>query len=170
MLFRSRLTAVGTDAFGNAANGAFVWKVVPAALGAIAPGSRGTATFTARRLLGTGTVTASAGAISGTASVAVTPARLRIRSLAFRRVAGGLRLEVLAVDGARRPVSLAAVSIVVRRNGDRLVSGRVRTGPAGRALLRVPPARGCLVATVTRASAVGFLWDGRTPRARYCRR
>ena len=165
-----RLIAQTTDAFGNIAVGPFVWRVTPAALGTIEPGPSGTAVFTANRLLGAGTITATAGTISGTASVTVTPARLRIGSIAFGRGGGALRITLTSADGARRPVSSTAVRIVVKRDGKRHFAGSGRTGPAGKKLFRVRAARGCFTVTVTRATSHGFEWDGRTPRNRYCRR
>jgi hypothetical protein len=45
----------------------------------------------------------------------------------------------------------------------------VRTGPAGKALVRVKAAQGCVDMTVTKATAQGFTWDGRTPRNSFCR-
>ena len=167
-----RFTAAATDAYGNAAQGTFTWKVMPAAFGTVVPGRRGTATFTAGRLLGTGRVTATVAtgvaAVAGSASVTVTPARLRIGSIVFGSGKRGVRVTVTAVDGARRPVSRAAVTVVVRRDGRRHFSGRATTGSAGRTLLRVP-GRGCFTVIVKRASAAGFTWDGRTPRNRFCR-
>ena len=165
-----RLLAQTTDAFGNITVGPFVWQLTPAALGTIVPGPSGTAVFTANRLLGAGTVTATAGTISGAASVTVIPGRLRIGSIAFGRGGGGLRITLTSVDGARRPVSSTAVRIVVKRDGKRHFAGSGRTGPAGKKLFRVRGARGCFTVSVTRATAQGFVWDGRTPRNRVCRR
>ena len=165
-----RLLAQATDALGNITVGPFVWRVTPAALGTIEPGPSGTAVFTASRLLGAGTITATAGTISGTASVTVTPARLRIGSIAFGHGGGALRITLTSLDGARRPVSSTAVRIVVKRDGKRHFAGSGRTGPAGKALFRVRAAPGCFTVSVTRATSPGFEWDGRTPRNRFCRR
>jgi hypothetical protein len=46
---------------------------------------------------------------------------------------------------------------------------QARTGPAGKAFIRVKAGPGCVAVTVTKATAQGFTWDGRTPRNRYCR-
>jgi hypothetical protein len=74
------------------------------------------------------------------------------------------------VDAAGKPVSRAVVSVVVRRDGRRYFSGRRATGAAGQTIYRVPLRRGgCLITSIRRVSAVGFAWDGRTPRNRFCR-
>ncbi len=165
-----RFTARATDVYGNPAVATISWTVTPAALGKITPGDRGTATFTAGRLLRTGRVTARAGTISASANVTVTPAKLRIGSIALQPGERFLRITVAAVDGARRPVSGTAVRLAVKRNGSRLASARGVTGPAGKTRVRVPGGRGCFMVAVTRAVAQGFTWDGRTPRNRVCRR
>jgi hypothetical protein len=144
--------------------------VTPAALGRIVPGPVGTAIFTAGRMLRTGTVTATSGTISASSSVTVVPAKLRIGPIAFRPGTRGLRVILTTVDGARRPVSHATLTLVVKRDGRRHFSGRARTGSAGKTLVRMPSGRGCFVVSVTRAAAQGFTWDGRTPRNRFCRR
>jgi hypothetical protein len=164
-----RLSAQATDGFGNITVGPFVWQVTPSALGAIEPGPSGTAVFTANRLLGTGTITATSGTVSGTSTVTVVPAGLKIGRIAFGRGGGSLRITVTTVDGARRPVSSTALRIVVKRDGKRHFAGSGRTGPAGKKLFRVRAARGCFTVTVTRATSAGFQWDGRTPRNRFCR-
>ena len=100
----------------------------------------------------------------------MTPAKLRIGSIALQPGERFLRITVAAVDGARRPVSGTAVRLAVKRNGSRLASARGVTGPAGKTRVRVPGGRGCFMVAVTRAVAQGFTWDGRTPRNRVCRR
>lgn len=165
-----RFTATAADAYGNAVSSEVAWRVTPPALGTIAPGPAGTATFTAGRLLRAGTVTASAGAASASASVTVSPGKLRVRPLLVRPGRRGLRVVLMTVDSGRRPVSLARVQVVVKRDGRRLFSAQSRTGSGGRALVRVPAARGCFTVTVTRAAARGFVWDGRARAKRVCRR
>ncbi|HSJ94375.1 MAG TPA: hypothetical protein VK896_10110, partial [Gaiellaceae bacterium] len=120
-------TAV-TDVYGNTAPAtAVTWRVTPAALGTIEPGENGRATFTAGRLLRSGTVTATSGSVSASASVTVTPARLRVAPVVFRPGKRGVRVLLSTVDGTRRPVSAARITYVVRLEGRRLSSGRVRT-------------------------------------------
>ena len=165
-----RVSAQVKDAFGNITVGPFVWQVRPAALGTIEPGPSGTAVFTASRLLGAGTITATSGVVSGTSSVTVVPARLKIGRIEFGRGRGPLRITLTTVDGARRPVSSTALRIVVKRDGKRHFGGSGRTGSAGKKLFRVRAAPGCFTVTVTRAISRGFEWDGRTPRNRFCRR
>ena len=77
----------------------------------------GAVTFRAGRELGAGTVTAAAngGALTAAASVIVRPATLRIGAVTFRGTSRGIEVTVGAVDGARRPVSRAALTIVAAR-------------------------------------------------------
>jgi len=165
-----RLVATAADAFGNPAAASVTWKVAPAALGTIAPATGGAATFTAGRLLGTGTITAASGTFFATASVTVVPGTLRIRSISFAPGRRSLRIVVTAVDGARRSVSAASVRAVVKLGGKRHAQAHGRTGSGGKTMLRAPLGRGCFTVAITRATAQGFTWDGRTPRNRFCRR
>ena len=168
-----RFTATATDPYGNAVPASFTWKVTPAALGTIVPGPRGIATFTAARLVRKGIVDVSAAtavaAIEGSAHLTVIPARLRIRSIEYRRSGTGVQVTVTARDGARRPVSRALVSVLVRRDGRRHFSGRGATGASGRTRYLVRAGGdGCFTLRITRVRAAGFRWDGRTPRNRFC--
>lgn len=164
-----RIVATATDVYGNPSRGAVSWRVRPAALGTIAPGEGGTATFTAGRLLRTGTITATSGALTASASVTVEPGTLRLRELTFLPGTRMLRVIVTALDGARRPVSGTAVQAVVRLDGKRYARLRGRTGAGGKTLLRARGASGCFTLVFTRVQAQGFVWDGRTPRNRSCR-
>jgi hypothetical protein len=164
-----RLVATATDAYGNAAAATVTWSVAPSTLGTITT-TGGAATFTAARLLGTGTITAASGAFSATASVAVVPGTLRIGTISFAPGRRTLRIVVTAVDGARRPVSASSVRAVVKLGGKRHAVARGRTGSNGKTMLRAPLGRGCFTVAITRATAQGFTWDGRTPRNRFCRK
>ena len=169
------LTAAGRDAFGNVVPVAASWSLTPAALGKLATRSGSTTTFTAGRTLGQGTVgitvATATGALTATAALRVVPARLRIAGITYRASRGGVLISVSARDAAGKFVSRARVSALVQRNGRRYVTARAETGPAGRVTFRIPTPRagGCLVTTVRRVTAQGFVWDGRTPRNRYCR-
>ena len=78
-------------------------------------------------------------------------------------------ITATAVDPAGRPVSRAAVSVLILRNGRSYASARAATGAAGRTVYRLPARRGgCFTTMIRRVSAAGFVWDGRTPRNRYC--
>jgi hypothetical protein len=169
-----RFTAAGADAHGNPVPVSAAWSLQPPTLGTLAPRAGDATTFTARRTLGSGTVVASAateaGAVSAGANVRVTPGRLRIGSIRYRSRKGTVLVTATAVDAAGRPVSRAVVSVVVRRNGRHHVSARAATGAAGRTVFRVPARRGgCFTTSVRNVSAVGFAWDARAPRNRYCR-
>ena len=163
-------TARVTDAFGNAVTAGVVWSAAPTSLGTFTRSQGDVVTFTAGRILGTGTVTATAsGSITGSASVVVRPAALRLAPITYRRTARGVQVTVAAIDGARRPVSQAALTLVVRLDDRRVARTRAVTGAAGKARLLVPAGSGCYTVTVTRVLAAGFSWNGRTPRNRFCR-
>ena len=165
----SRFTATTTDAFGNAVPAGVNWSVSPAALGTFVRRHGGVVTFKAGRLLGAGTVTAAAGAsLVASAAVVVRPATLRVAAVTFRETARGVQVTVATVDGARRPVSQAALTLVARLDDRRIARGRTATGAAGKARLLVPRGRGCYTVAVTRVVAAGFTWNGRTPRNRFC--
>jgi hypothetical protein len=116
------------------------------------------------------TAAASGGALVASASVTVRPATLRIGPVTFRGTSRGIQVTIAAMDGARRPVSRAAITIVTRVGDQRLGRARVTTGAAGKARLLVRARAGCYTISVTRALAPGFTWNGRTPRNRFCRR
>jgi hypothetical protein len=167
--------AAGIDAYGNRVQVVATWSLTPPSLGTIEPSSGTATTFKAERTLGTGTVTASIASetatTSGTASVTVTPGRLRIGWIKYTSRKKIVLVNVRAVDAAGQSVSRAVVSVLVRRNGRRYFSARAVTGAGGRTFHRVPASRGgCFTTTITRISAAGFTWDGRTPRNRFCTR
>lgn len=162
-------TGAATDAFGNATPGGLTWTVTPSRLGTFVVGRGGSVTFRAGRVLGSGTVTATRGSLAGTATVVVRPATLRLASVTFRRTARGAEVTLTAVDAARRPVSRAAVTLVASLDGRRVARVQTTTGAAGKARVLVPRGPGCYVVTATRALAEGFVWNGRTPRNRFCR-
>lgn len=158
-----------TDAFGNATPGTLTWSVSPPTLGSFVPGPEGAVTFRAGRVLGDGTVTGVLGSVTGSATISVLPAGLRVTA-AFRRTSRGALLTLASVDARGRPVSRATLAFAVRLDGRRVTRARAVTGAAGKTRLAVPAGRGCYTLVVTRAAAQGFLWNGRSPRARLCRR
>jgi hypothetical protein len=80
-----------------------------------------------------------------------------------------VRIWVTATDASGRAVSAARLTLVVRLDGTRVARAQARTGAAGKALVRVQAQQGCVTVAVTKATAQGFAWDGRTPRNRFCR-
>jgi hypothetical protein len=164
-----RFTGAATDAFGNAVATPLSWTVSPPSLGTFVRGSGGTVRFRAARVVGSGTVSARAGSLAGSATVVVTPATLRVRALDVRATARGALVTLSARDGARRPVSLANVTLVARVGDRRVARAQGATGAAGKARLRLALRPGCVSLVVTRARAEGFRWDGRSPRIRLCR-
>jgi hypothetical protein len=165
-------TAAVTDSFGNATAGGLTWSVTPPSLGTFVRRAGNAVAFRAGRALGPGTVTAAAngGTLTAAASVTVRPATLRIGAVTFRGVSRGIQVSVGAIDGARRPVSRASLTIVTRVGDQRLGRARVVTGAAGKGRLLVRARPGCYSILVTRAVAEGFTWNGKTPRNRFCRR
>ena len=168
-----RFAVAGADAYGNAAPVSATWSLTPPTLGLLAPSAGSATTFTALRALGSGTITASVatgvGAVSAAAGVRVAPLRLRIGSIRYRSRTSTMLITATAVDPAGRPVPRAVVSVLVRRNGRAYASPRAATGAAGRSVYRLPARRGgCFTTVIRRVSAAGFVWDGRTPRNRYC--
>ena len=113
--------------------------------------------FRAGRVLGSGTVTARAGSLAGSATVVIRPATLRVRTVDVGITARGARVTLAALDGARRPVSRAAVTLVARLDGRRVARVQGVTGAAGKARLQVALGRGCVSLVVTRARADGSL-------------
>jgi hypothetical protein len=162
-------TAAAADGFGNAVPASLSWTVQPATLGRVVRGEGGAVTFRAGRTLGSGTVTATLGSLSGSANVIVRPSALRVLPT-FRRTSRGVLLTLATVDAAGRAVSRATLVFAVRVDGRRAARARAVTGAAGKTRLGVPAGPGCYTVVVTRATAQGFLWNGRTPRARLCRR
>ena len=165
-------TGAATDGFGNLTPTTLSWTITPATLGTVVRATGGAVTFRAGRVLGSGTVTASAngGAIVGSATVAVLPASLRVAPPSFHRTTPGVLATLAAVDARQRPISRATFVVVARRDNRRVLRTRVTTGAAGKARVALPFGKGCYSIAVTRASAQGFVWSGRTPRNRFCRR
>jgi hypothetical protein len=126
--------------------------------------------FTAGRVLGTGSITATAGALTTNAAITVLPGTLRIASLKATPTARGLRVLVGVADRARQPISRATVTVVVQKGNRRVYRDRAVTGSGGKALFRVRVASGCYRVVVTRAVAQGFRATGATPSRRVCRR
>jgi hypothetical protein len=163
--------ATAADAFGNAVPGGVTWSVSPPTAGSLVRARGDSVAFRAGRVLGPVTVTGTAkgGTITGSASVVVRPGTLRIASVVFRRTARGIEATVAAIDGARRPVSQTALTVVVQRDGRRVARERVVTGAAGKSRVLAPSATGCYRVLVTRVVSQGFAWNGKTPRNRFCR-
>jgi hypothetical protein len=167
-------TAVGTDSFGNTVPVSATWSLDPPTLGTFAPKAGSETTFSAGRTPGSGTIVASVatptGTVSAAADIEVVPAELRIRSIRYTGKKKALLVRVLVADESGRPVSRATVAVVVRRASRPLFSARKTSGAAGGTAYRVQTRRGgCFTTTIKRVSAVGFRWDGRTPRNRFCR-
>jgi hypothetical protein len=169
-----RFSVAGADALGNTFPVYAAWSLTPPTIATLAPSTGSTTTFTARRILGRVTVTATVvtetGTFSATAGARVLPAQLRVGAITYRVRGRAVLVTVSTVDRAGNPVSKARVSALVRRDGRRYLAARAETGAAGRTVYRMPVPRrgGCLSTTIRKVSAAGFSWDGRTPRNRRC--
>ncbi len=168
-----QFSAFGRDSFGNLFPVAAAWTLSPPNIGSLSPVSGNTTSFVASRCVGQGTITATlvtpTGTLTSGASLTVVPARLRIAVLHFQKLGQRVFVSLLAVDPAGKSVAQAHVSVLVRRNGRPYYSRRVTTGAAGRVSFRLRTRRGgCFTSTVTRVSALGFTWDGHSPRNRLC--
>ena len=160
-------TGAATDAFGNTAPGSLAWSLAPSTVGMLVRRPGGVVALRAGRVLGRGTVTATLGGLSGTATVTVLPAPLQVGAT-FRRTTRGVELTLAALDAQSRPVSRTTLAFAVRLDGRRVAHTRAVTGAAGKTRLAVPAGTGCYTVAVTRATAQGFAWNGRSPRARLC--
>jgi len=161
-------SATVRDAFGNPVTATTTWSVTPHALGSITAKGN-TATFTAGRVLGAGTVTAAAGpTITARAPVRVLPARMRVRLLDAKATAGGILATFSTVDHSGHPVSRSRLKVVAAAMGRRVSAGGT-TGAAGKARVALAVGPGCYTVTVTRTRSQGFVWDGHAPRKRVCR-
>ena len=171
---RGEVTFTGdaTDGFGNVTPANISWSVTPTTLGTFVRGRDGTVTFRAGRVVGRGSVTATAsrGTLVGSATVVVRAATLRIAAVTYRSTSRGAQATIAAVDARRRPVSRTSLTLVVRLDDRRVARTRAVTGAAGKASFRLSSRQGCYMIVVTHATAQGFTWDGRTPRNRFCRR
>jgi hypothetical protein len=165
------ITASGKDTFGNTLPVSAAWSLTPPTYGKLTPRTGPATTLTTLRATGQASVTATVGALSATAAVRVNPSRLRIAYVTYRPRSRFVLVTVSAVDSAGRPISRAAVSVLVRLGDRRYFTGRGTTGAAGKTVVRMPVrAAGCFRTTIRAVSAPGFAWDGRTPMNRYCRR
>jgi hypothetical protein len=168
-----KLTVLAADSFGNRFPVLASWSLAPKARGTLSPSVGNSTTFTASRRVGRGTLTAVvdtvSGTLSATANLNVLPARMRI-ALAYQGRKRAVFVGLRVTDAAGLSVSNARVFVVVRRDGRRYASKLATTGPAGRVSVRVLARRGgCFTTTIARATALGFMWDGHTPRNRLCR-
>jgi hypothetical protein len=169
----AQFSASGQDSFGNPFPVSAMWSLTPKTIGSVSSSVGSAIMFTALRTLGDGMVTASlataTGTLSATATVHVIPGLVRV-GLVFQGRMGFFLVSIRTTDSAGLSVSDARVSITLLRNGRPLLARRVRTGSAGRVSFPVHARRGgCFTATITSVTAAGFMWDGRTPRNRFCR-
>jgi hypothetical protein len=152
-------SASGRDQYGNAVSVSPTWSV-SGGLGSFSPNPGNPTTFTASSA-GSGTVTATSGAVSGTASVTVTGLKsMTVTVTAGTAVLKGSRwhvpLTVTAVDAQSNPISGASVILEVFAgstcSGTAVASGTGTTGSNGRAAFTFTTGKAgtwCALATVT---------------------
>ena len=168
------LTAVGVDAFGNATPTAALWTVSPATLGALSAAMGATTTFTAGTEPGvaqvTATVTTPTGTLTATSSVTVTPPPpVRVSAVRYGVARKKLYVYVTVVDGRRKRVRDASVTVALYRNGKVYARAAGRT-TAGRMTFSRPASIGVYRTKVTRVSASNRVWDRVTPANTYTKK
>jgi hypothetical protein len=168
------LTAVGVDAFGNATPTAALWTVSPTTIGALSAPMGPTTTFTAGTEPGvaqvTATVTTPAGTLTATSSVTVTPPPpVRVSAVRYGVAQKRLHVYVTVVDGRRRRVRDASVTVALYRNGKLYARAAGRT-TAGRMTFWRPASIGTYRAKVTRVAADNRVWDRVTPANAFTRK
>jgi hypothetical protein len=161
------LTAVGVDSFGNATPTAALWTVSPATLGALTAPMGTTTTFTAGTEPGvaqvTATVTTPTGTLTATSSVTVTPPPpVRVSTVRYGVAKKRLYVYVTVVDGRRKRVRDASVTVALYRNGKVYARAAGRT-TAGRMTFSRPASIGVYRTKVTRVAASNRVWDRVTP-------
>jgi hypothetical protein len=165
--------AAGLDTFGNTVQVTATWALSPARLGAVAPQTGPSTTFTAGGRAASGTLTATApggtGSISAAATVTVSPGKLRVASIRYGIGKDAILVSARVVDSGGRPVDGARVSVLVRRRGYPYFSGRATTAANGRVIYRLRSKRGCYRTTVTGAVQPAYRWDRQTPANRFCK-
>jgi hypothetical protein len=114
-------------------------------------------------------VTGTAGPISGSASLTVTPGVVRVASIRYGIGKNAVLVTATVIDAGRRPVAGALVSVLVRRNGHKYFTGKASTAANGRAIYRLRSRPGCYRTTVTKVVAGGFRWNRVTPVKRFCK-
>ncbi len=166
-------TANGTDAYGNPVPIASAsWSVSAGTPGTVSPTSGNPTTFTASSTtMGSGSVTATVGSLSGSASVTVVAApTVSVSSITYRTQKQNLLVTVALVDGTGSPVAGASVSISLYRNGSLYLSASSTTGTDGKVTFKATNApSGCYTTTVTNVAASGFTWNGATPANQFCK-
>lgn len=163
-----KLTAVGTDQFGNAVPAsATVWTLTPGTLGSITSSTGGSTTFTAGRRTGTGQLTATVTTPTGTLAASATltvvaPPALRVSAVRYGVARKLLHVYVTVVDPAGRRVRDARVTVALYRNG-KVYARAVGPTTTGAMTFSRPVSWGVYRARVTRAMAEGFVWNRMTP-------
>jgi hypothetical protein len=163
--------ASGADSFGNAVPVSPSWSVSPS-LGSFSPTAGTQSTFTASAT-GSGTVVATAGALSATSSLTVIATQqVRVASITYTAVSyfGITYILVTVVNGSGTPVSGAALSVATYRNGTLFGTASGTTNSLGRDLFVITSTpTGCYSTTVTKLTATGYTWDGVSPPNQYCK-
>jgi hypothetical protein len=167
-------TAVGVDAFGNPLPSvSAAWSLAPGTPGTVAPATGPATTFTATGSVGTGqvvaTVSTTAGPLTASAQVTVTPPPVtRVSAIRYGVRARQLHVYVTVVDARGHRVDDAGVTVFLYRNRKLYARASGRT-VHGRMTFTRPASWGTYRSTVKRVVATGLRWNGKTPPNRFVR-
>ena len=136
-------TAAVADSFGNPVSSGVTWSVAPAGLGTFVRGQGGSVTFRAGRVVGTGTVTATAGSLRRPRPSRCGRPRCASPSVTYRRTTRGV--EVTSRPSTQQAGRCRAHASHARRRARRRArrAARIVTGAAGKARLAVSRGSGC---------------------------
>jgi hypothetical protein len=158
-----QFAASGTDAYSNPVPISLGWA---ATSGRLSPVTGSSTTFRAGPP-GTVTISATSGAVTGTATVSVA-APIRVAGVAYAVKARRLRVTLTVVDAGRRRVVHASVRFAIRRSGRWVAAASVRTNVRGIATFVRPARRGCYTIKVARVDTPGLAWNRITPKNGFC--
>ena len=164
-------TASGADAYGNAVPVTPSWSVGPGTPGTVSPATGSSTTFTPSGA-GSGSVVATSGTVTASASVVVTAPKVRVKSIAYKLRSDKRLVVTITVVRSSDGVALAGatVSFTLSRGTTTVSSPTATTDSAGQTKYFTPSKAqsGCYTTTIGSVSASGFTWDGVTPANQYC--
>jgi hypothetical protein len=167
-------TASAVDSYGNPVAVDPAWSVGAGTPGSVSPLSGASTNFRASSTSsGNGSVVATSGSLSASASLTVAAPQLRVTSIVYSLTSTGrlaIKVSVARVsDGS--PVPGATISFTLWRGSTSVASATLTTGPTGKATYKTlgPVTSGCYTTTIASITAAGLSWDGVTPTNQYCR-
>jgi Bacterial Ig-like domain (group 1) len=166
---KKTFSVTGRDAYGNSVPLATAtWAVSVGTPGSVSPASGLSTVFTASTTPGSGSVVATSGALTASASVTVAPTAV-VSSISYVRQGADLLVTLAVTDAAGMPIAGASTTFSIARSGVAYTSASATTGGDGRATATLfgAPA-GCYTTTVTGVTATGYVWDKKTPANQIC--